>query len=32
MKPRHLSSFLSSYSALADEDFVWIYSNAIYVE
>ncbi|MFO0565871.1 MAG: hypothetical protein U0263_09420 [Polyangiaceae bacterium] len=32
MKPHHLEPHLSSYVALADKDFVWIYSNAIYVK
>ncbi|RLB45446.1 MAG: hypothetical protein DRI90_28440 [Deltaproteobacteria bacterium] len=31
MVPRHLEPFLSTYADLAGEDFVWIYSNAIYV-
>ncbi|MBW2457894.1 MAG: hypothetical protein JRI68_25540, partial [Deltaproteobacteria bacterium] len=31
MKPRHLEPFLSSYADLAEEDFVWLYGNAIYV-
>ncbi len=31
MKPRHLERFLSSYSALAGKEFVWIYANPIYV-
>jgi hypothetical protein len=29
--PRHLAHFLSSYADLAEEDFAWIYGNAIYV-
>lgn len=32
MKPRHLKQHLSSYADLVDEDFVWIYSNALYVK
>lgn len=31
MRPRHLAPYLSSYAALAEEEFVWIYANAIYV-
>jgi hypothetical protein len=31
MRPRHLGRWLAAYDALADADFVWIYSNAIYV-
>jgi len=30
--PRHLGVYLNSYSDLADEQFVWIYSNAIWVD
>lgn len=30
--PRHLRGYLSTYSALADKDFPWVYTNAIYVE
>jgi hypothetical protein len=29
--PKHLRAYLSTYSAQADRDFPWIYSNAIYV-
>lgn len=29
--PRHLRGYLSSYVALADKEFPWIYGNAIYV-
>jgi hypothetical protein len=29
--PKHLRHYLGSYAGLADGDFVWIYSNAIYV-
>jgi hypothetical protein len=32
MKPRHLKRHLSSYLDLADKDFVWIYSNPVYVK
>ncbi|MBI4699885.1 MAG: hypothetical protein HY744_01755 [Deltaproteobacteria bacterium] len=32
MVPRHLAAFLSSYADLAAADFVWIYSNPIYVK
>jgi len=32
MKPRHLEPFLASYAELAEQDFVWIYSNAIQVQ
>jgi hypothetical protein len=32
IRPRHLTAWLSSFDALAEADFVWIYSNAIYVE
>ncbi len=32
MKPRHLLPHLSSYADLAEKDFVWIYSNAVYVK
>ena len=32
MKPRHLEKYLASYAELAEKDFVWIYSNAIYVK
>ena len=32
MKPRHLLGYLASYAELAERDFVWIYSNAIYVK
>ncbi len=32
MKPRHLLKYLSSYSDLAEQDFVWIYSNPIFVK
>lgn len=31
MKPRHLVKHLSSYADLGDKDFVWIYSNPVYV-
>jgi hypothetical protein len=31
MKPHHLKGWLSTYAALADQDFPWVYSNAIYV-
>ena len=31
MVPRHLEPFLSSYADLAEQDFVWLYGNAIYV-
>ncbi|MBX3126626.1 MAG: hypothetical protein KF718_07900 [Polyangiaceae bacterium] len=31
MRPRHLARWLSSFSELSEGDFVWIYSNAIYV-
>lgn len=31
IEPHHLEPFLSSYAALADKDFVWVYSNPIYV-
>lgn len=31
MTPRHLRGPLSSYAALADKEFPWIYANAIYV-
>ncbi|MEZ4221965.1 MAG: hypothetical protein R3B13_13615 [Polyangiaceae bacterium] len=31
MVPKHLKKFLVSYSDLAEQEFVWIYSNAIYV-
>jgi hypothetical protein len=31
IKPRHLLAELASYADLAEKDFVWIYSNAIYV-
>lgn len=29
--PRHLREYLASYAELADQDFVWIYANPIYV-
>lgn len=29
--PHHLRGYLSSYADLADKDFVWIYSNPVYV-
>jgi hypothetical protein len=29
--PHHLRGYLSSYADLADQDFVWIYSNPVYV-
>lgn len=29
--PHHLQGYLSSYADLADQDFVWIYSNPVYV-
>lgn len=29
--PRHLRGYLSTYSSLADRDFPWVYTNAIYV-
>jgi hypothetical protein len=32
IEPRHLRALLASYSDLADQSFVWIYANAIYVE
>ncbi|MBI3204341.1 MAG: hypothetical protein HYZ29_22580 [Myxococcales bacterium] len=32
MKPRHLTKYLSSYADLGEKEFVWIYSNAIYVK
>jgi hypothetical protein len=32
MRPRHLARWLSSFADLGERDFVWIYSNAIYVE
>lgn len=32
IKPRHLLGYLASYAELAERDFVWIYSNAIYVK
>ncbi len=32
MKPRHLEPFLASYAELAEQDFVWIYANAIHVK
>jgi len=32
MRPRHLQRYLSSYTDLAEKDFVWIYANPIYVE
>jgi hypothetical protein len=31
MRPKHLRAHLNDFEALADEDFVWIYANAIYV-
>jgi len=31
MVPTHLEPYLSSYADLAQKEFVWIYSNAIYV-
>jgi hypothetical protein len=31
IRPRHLKKYLSSYAHLADEEFVWIYANPIYV-
>ncbi|MCC6215543.1 MAG: hypothetical protein IT376_11820 [Polyangiaceae bacterium] len=31
MRPRHLAPHLSSYASLAEGDFVWIYSNPIYL-
>jgi hypothetical protein len=31
IKPRHLRTYLASYTNLADADFVWIYANPIYV-
>ncbi len=31
MVPRHLREFLKNFSDLADNEFPWIYSNAIYV-
>lgn len=31
MRPRHLEGLLGSYTDLVDRDFVWIYSNPIYV-
>lgn len=31
MKPHHLVPFLGSYTAQADRDFPWVYSNPIYV-
>jgi hypothetical protein len=32
IRPRHLTQWLSSFQQLAEQDFVWIYSNAIYIE
>lgn len=32
MRPRHLAPFLSSYGDRAEVDYVWVYSNAIYVD
>jgi len=32
MKPRHLEKHLSSYVDLAEKDFAWVYSNALYVK
>lgn len=32
MRPRHLAPFLASYGDRAEVDYVWIYSNAIYVD
>jgi hypothetical protein len=32
IEPRHVREQLSSYAELADQSFVWIYANAIYVE
>ncbi len=29
--PRHLRGYLASYAELADKEFVWIYSNPVYV-
>jgi len=31
LRPLHLRPYLSGYAHLADEDFVWIYTNPIYV-
>lgn len=31
MRPKHLRAYLNDFDALADQDFVWIYSNPIYV-
>jgi hypothetical protein len=31
MRPRHLAPYLNDFVGLAEQDFVWIYSNAIYV-
>ena len=31
LTPRHLRGYLSTYEALADREYPWIYSNAIYV-
>ena len=31
MKPLHLRRWLSSYADLAEQDFPWIYANAIYL-
>ena len=31
MRPEHLRAFLGSFTDLAEADFVWIYSNALYV-
>ena len=32
MQPRHLLPVLSAYASLAEREFVWIYSNAIWME
>ena len=32
MQPRHLKRYLGAQAAIAEEDRIWIYSNAIYIE
>jgi hypothetical protein len=31
IRPHHLAKYLASYTGLSDQEFVWIYSNPIYV-
>jgi len=32
MRPLHLLPYLASYADLAEQDYVWIYSNPVYVD